>query len=238
MPPAVRMCPSPARISVDAPISEARRDAVHDAGVAGLADRRDAAVANADVRLVDAGAVDDDDRRDDEIGRAGARHERRLPHAVADHLPAAELRLLAVDREVALDAHDQIGVGQANPIAGGRAVVVGVGATGSSFITRRERPRARPGRLVAASSSGPLTSPFSPWTWRAPPSATSSTSRSSPGSKRTAVPAAMLSRMPYAGSRSNASQRLTSKKWQCDPTCTGRSPRLLDRDAHGSGGRR
>ena len=60
-----------------------------------------------------------------------------------------------------------------------------------------------------------------------PPIATSSTSRVSPGSKRTAVPAAMLSRMPYAAARSNASQRLTSKKWQCDPTCTGRSPRLL-----------
>ena len=37
----------------------------------------------------------------------------------------------------------------------------------------------------------------------------------------------MLSRMPYAAALSNASQRLTSKKWQCDPTCTGRSPRLL-----------
>src|SRR5262245_44475821 len=37
----------------------------------------------------------------------------------------------------------------------------------------------------------------------------------------------MLSRMPYAAARSNASHRLTSKKWQCDPTCTGRSPRLL-----------
>src|ERR1051326_2823880 len=33
--------------------------------------------------------------------------------------------------------------------------------------------------------------------------------------------------MPYAAARSNASQRFTSKKWQCDPTCTGRSPRLL-----------
>jgi hypothetical protein len=41
------------------------------------------------------------------------------------------------------------------------------------------------------------------------------------------VPAATLSRMPYAAARSNASQRLISKKWQCDPTCTGRSPRLL-----------
>ena len=52
---------------------QARRDAVHDAGVAGLADRRDAAVADADVGLVDAGAVDDDDVGDDQVGRAARR---------------------------------------------------------------------------------------------------------------------------------------------------------------------
>ena len=37
---------------------ETRRDTVLDAGVAGLADRGDPSVANADVRFVDAGAVD------------------------------------------------------------------------------------------------------------------------------------------------------------------------------------
>ena len=62
MPPAVRMRPSPARTSVDAPISMAARHAVHDSGIAGFANRGNPAVANADVRLVDAGAVEDDDR--------------------------------------------------------------------------------------------------------------------------------------------------------------------------------
>ena len=55
---------------------------------------------------------------------------RRLPHAVANHLAAAELRLVAVDRVVALDRDDQqVGVGQADAIAGGRPVVIGVGAS-------------------------------------------------------------------------------------------------------------
>ena len=43
-------------------------------------------------------------------------------------------------------------------------------------------------------------------------SATTSTSRSCPGSKRTAVPAGMLSRKPRALSRSNFSAPLVSKK--------------------------
>jgi hypothetical protein len=40
-----------------------------------------------------------------------------LPHAVADHLAAAELHLLAVDREVVLDLDPQLGVGQAHAVA-------------------------------------------------------------------------------------------------------------------------
>jgi hypothetical protein len=43
--------------------------------------------------------------------------------------------------------------------------------------------------------------------------ATSSTVRVWPGSKRTAVPAAMLRRMPRAAARSKASASLVSKKW-------------------------
>ena len=58
----------------------------------------------------------------------GACRRRRLPHAVADHLAAAELGLVAVGREVALDADDQIGVGEPDAVAGRRAVVIGVGA--------------------------------------------------------------------------------------------------------------
>ena len=62
MPPAVRIRCSPAMISVDAADLEPGRDAVLDVGVARLADRADAAVADADVRLDDAPVVDDDRR--------------------------------------------------------------------------------------------------------------------------------------------------------------------------------
>ena len=51
-----------------------------------------------------------------------------LAHAVADHLAAAELHLLAVDREVALDLDDEVGVGEPHAVAGGRAEHLGVGA--------------------------------------------------------------------------------------------------------------
>ena len=61
---------------------------------------------------------------------AGARHRRRLSHAVANHLAAAELGFVAVRRQVALDADEEIGVGEADAIAGRRTVVIGVGATG------------------------------------------------------------------------------------------------------------
>ena len=57
--------------------------------------------------------------------------------------------------------------------------------------------------------SAPLIFPFKPeYTRRSPASATSSTSRWSPGSKRTAVPAAMFNRNPRACSRSNAQRRV------------------------------
>ena len=108
---------------------EVGRDAVHDAGVAGLADRRDAAIADSDIRLADAGAVDDHRVGDDEIGRPGGTAcGRRLPHAVADDFAAAELRFVAVGGGVLFNLDDQIGVGQAYTIAGGRTEMVGVGA--------------------------------------------------------------------------------------------------------------
>ena len=56
----------------------------------------------------------------------GPRHRRRLAHAVANHLAAAENRFLAVDGQVALDANEQLGVGEADSVAGRRPVVIGV----------------------------------------------------------------------------------------------------------------
>ena len=54
-----------------------------------------------------------------------------LAHAVADHLAAAELHLLAVGREVLLDLDEQLGVGQPHAVAR------------RSGRTCRHRPRAR-----------------------------------------------------------------------------------------------
>ncbi len=102
-------------------------------GVAGLANRHDAAVLEADVGLDDAPVVDDQgvghDRIDGPPGlRAGAcavAAALRLRHAVADGLAAAELDFLAVaaraQGEVGFDLDDQLGVGQAHPVAHGGA---------------------------------------------------------------------------------------------------------------------
>ena len=127
-PPAVRILPSPA---IDL---GARADDDGDAGlrigIAGLADRSDAPVLEADIGLVDAGMVDDQRVGDDRIDRAsGARHL-ALAHAVADHLAAAELHLLAIDGEILLHLDEELGVGKTHPVADGRAEHLGIGGAG------------------------------------------------------------------------------------------------------------
>src|SRR6185503_20958110 len=71
-------------------------------GVAGLADGTDAAIAQADVGLDDAGVVDDQRVGDHGVDGALGAACLALAHAVADHLAAAELHLLAIDGEVLL----------------------------------------------------------------------------------------------------------------------------------------
>ncbi len=72
-----------------------------------------------------------------------------------------------------------------------------------------------PTGLAAAAASPSSRRPSSrrPGTTRAPASGTRLTSRSMPGSKRTAVQAAMLSRCPHAASRSNDRAGLACAKW-------------------------
>ena len=94
--------------------------------VARLADRRDAAVAQADIGLVDAGMVDDQRVGDDGVDRPFGPRRLGLPHPVADHFAAAELDLLTIDREIALDLDDQVGVGEPQSVAGGWPVHGGV----------------------------------------------------------------------------------------------------------------
>ena len=96
-------------------------DARLDIGVAGLADAADAAVADADIGFDDAPMVEDHGVGDDRVDRPLGAARLALAHAVADHFAAAELDLLAIDRAVALDLDEELGVGQAQAVAGRRA---------------------------------------------------------------------------------------------------------------------
>ncbi len=102
-------------------------DARLDIGVAGLADAGDAAVVDADIGLDDAPMVEDHGVGDDGVDRPLGAAPLALPHAVADDLAAAEFDFLAVDRAVALDLDDELGVGEPQPVAGGRAEHPGIG---------------------------------------------------------------------------------------------------------------
>ena len=108
-----------------------------DVGVAGLADAADAAVADADVGLDDAPVVEDHRVGDDGVDRTLGTARLALPHAVADHLAAAELDLLAIDRAVALDLDDELGVGEPQPIPGRRTEHRGIG--GARHLHRHRR---------------------------------------------------------------------------------------------------
>lgn len=116
-------------------------DARLDVGISGLADRRNHAVLDRDVGLDDAPVVDDQRVGDDGVGRALLVGDLRLPHAVADHLAAAELHLLAIGGEILLHLDDEIGVGQPHPVAGGRAKHVGI--DGTLYFDGHHKPRLR-----------------------------------------------------------------------------------------------
>ena len=201
-------------------------------GIAGLADRADAAVADADVRLDDAPVIEDDRVGDDEVRRAVGARRLRLPLAVANDLAAAEDDLFAVAREVALDLEDQRRVAEADAITGGRAVEVGVRASRDLSPGSSDEPAAprslerRVALLVERAVDQPAHAVARAACRRA---GSRSTSRPSPGSNRSAVPAGMSSRRPYARARSKRRNRFTSKKCVCDPTWIGRSPALSTR---------
>ena len=93
-------------------------------------------VLDADVGLHDPPVVEDDGVGDDGVDRAARARRLRLPHAVADHLAAAELHLLAVGGEILLDLDEELGVGEPDPVAGGRAEHVGVGGAGEGGAER------------------------------------------------------------------------------------------------------
>src|SRR2546422_532660 len=188
-----------------------------DVRIAGLAELRNSAVLDRDVALHDAPPVDDQRIGDHRVGAVPG-CTLALAHAVADDLAAAELDFLPVDGKVALDLDDQIRIREPHAVADGRAEHLRV--SGAPDLHRSLRFAVLPARFVSFSafgffsggSSGPMTAPRNPYTMRAPASATSSTVRFCPGSKRTAVPAAMLRRWPRAASRSNARAAFVSAK--------------------------
>src|SRR5262245_26355307 len=96
--------------------ADGNRDAGLDVRIARLADPPDAAVLDADVALDDPRMVDDERVGNDGIGDL-RRAALALPHTVADHLAAAELHLLAVDRVVLLNLDPQRGVREPHAIA-------------------------------------------------------------------------------------------------------------------------
>src|SRR5436190_13566650 len=181
---------------------KARGDAVLHAGVTGLADCRNAAVPDADVRLQDAPVIEHDDIGDDEIRRPFRARHLRLSLAVAHDLAAAERHFIAIAREVPLDLQHEPGIGKAHAIAGGGAIEARVVIAGD-FHGASRNLRVRTSRMACSrrASSGPLTSPLMPNTIRFPANGTRATSRPSPGSNRNDVPAGISSRCPYAAAR-------------------------------------
>ena len=105
-------------------------DAGLDVGIAGLADGGDEPVLQAHVGLHDPPMVEDERVGDDGVDGAAGVGRLRLSHAVADHLAAAELHLLAVGGEILLDLDDEFGVGEADPVAGRGAEHLGVMGAG------------------------------------------------------------------------------------------------------------
>ena len=123
-PPAVRILPSPAITSVPGPMTM-----VTSGWMSGLPALPMAAMRSSfepDVGFDDAPVIEDQRIGDDGVDRALLVGDLALPHAVADHLAAAELHLLAVTAEILLHLDDDVGVGEPHPVAGGRAEHLGI----------------------------------------------------------------------------------------------------------------
>ena len=112
---------------------QTRINARLDQRIAGAADGDDLAVADADVALDDSQVIDDDRVGDHEVDVwcAHMLMVRALPHAVADHLAAAEDHLVAGMGVILLDLDQELGISQADPVADGRAVMRRVGCSGN-----------------------------------------------------------------------------------------------------------
>mmetsp|Transcript_32922 Transcript_32922/g.86977 ORF Transcript_32922/g.86977 Transcript_32922/m.86977 type:complete len:576 (+) Transcript_32922:30-1757(+) len=99
-----------------------RRHALHAIGVARLADANNPVALDADVRLDDAQLrVDDQGVGHHDVQRPGGVDAGGLAHALAQHLAAAELALVAVHRQVPLHLRDQARVSEGHLVTHGGA---------------------------------------------------------------------------------------------------------------------
>ncbi len=146
MPPAVRIRPLPARISVDGPMTRPGVTPSMVSGLPGLAQGDDPAVAHAHVGLDHAPVVEHDRPGDDQVRGALGPGGDRLAHRLADDLAAAEDRLVAGQRAGAAaavlgDLDQQVGVGQPDPVPGRRPVQGRV--PGPRYLSHPAPPRIR-----------------------------------------------------------------------------------------------
>lgn len=126
MAPAVAIMPSPARISVPAPMIRSV-DAGHRSRVPRLPDAGNAAVPDTDVGLADSQyGVDDQDVGDDEVQRAVGIGESPCTPCLRAWSCRPEHRLVAVDGGVVFDLRQQLGVSQPDTVPGGGPVQFGV----------------------------------------------------------------------------------------------------------------
>ena len=126
---------------------QARIDAVHDRGIAGLADADDAAVADAEIALDDADhRIDHHHVAQQEIQRALGAGDAGHADAVAQRLAAAVQAFVAIDGVIFFDDGRQRGVAEPDRVAGGRTVKCCVVAA----VDRRHRSRS-----LEAACSGP-----------------------------------------------------------------------------------
>ncbi len=96
-------------------------------GLLALADADDPPVLEPDIGLDDAPVIDDQRVGDHRVHSPLGARRLGLAHAVADHLAAAELDLLAIAGAIILDLEDEVGIGEAEPVADRGPVHVGIG---------------------------------------------------------------------------------------------------------------
>ena len=215
MPPAVRIRPLPAMISVRRADHQVRVDAVHDVGVAGLAERDDPAVADADVGLDDAPVVEDDRAGDHEVGRALGRGSRA---------PGPSTRGSPCRRRTRPRRRPRTGPARprsSRSVSASRIRSPAVGPYSAAYRARLDLAHRPLVQRPAARAAGPATRPR-------PPSA----HERRPRARRPARSAPRCRRARRAGSPARgrpvevAAPGWPAAKWKCEPTCTGRSPVL------------